>query len=142
VFDPEHIESILEVLVFSYQPQCYPLEKRTLPANIFFLLTRYAVYRCGDQEDAVVTLLDGLGNSVIELVRPSQFEPVSACRTDWLYTPQSQAATLPTLAFWTYNTTILIYLLQSDQGIKNVCEDNGTLTFLRDTLDSLQGEMV
>jgi hypothetical protein len=44
------------------------------------------------------------------------------------------------LAFWTYNITILIHLIQSDPGLLSVCEQRGLLEMLREMLNSMQGE--
>jgi hypothetical protein len=53
---------------------------------------------------------------------------------------QSGADSLPILAFWTYNITILIHLIQSDPGLLSVCEQRGLLEMLREMLNSMQGE--
>lgn len=53
---------------------------------------------------------------------------------------QSGADSLPILAFWTYNITILIHLIQSDPGLLSVCEQRRLLEMLREMLNSMQGE--
>lgn len=62
----------------------------------------------------------------------------------WLTGPifidQSGADSLPILAFWTYNITILIYLIQSDTVMSDVCEDRDLLRMLREILNSMQGK--
>lgn len=55
---------------------------------------------------------------------------------------QSQADSLPVLAFWTYNVTILIHLIQSDGMILEVCQRTDLLQMFREMLNAMQGERV
>ena len=43
-----HLERTFDVLITTCRPQCLPLAKRTLPANVLYLHARFAHYRCDE----------------------------------------------------------------------------------------------
>lgn len=42
------LPSFLNVLISTYTPNCFPVDRRTLPANALFLAAKFALYRCDD----------------------------------------------------------------------------------------------
>jgi hypothetical protein len=90
--DSTQIEIILDVIISNYAPQCYPLVKRTLPANVIYLLARYAAYRCQDQEDLLHCVLEGASIAIEEVSHVSRrAEPAISdvmltglwCKPEW-----------------------------------------------------------
>jgi hypothetical protein len=55
-----------------HRSKCYPLVKRTLPANVIYLLARYAAYRCQDQEDLLHCVLEGASIAIEEVSHVSR----------------------------------------------------------------------
>lgn len=53
---------------------------------------------------------------------------------------QNQRDSLVILTFWTYNLTILVFLVQSDPIIMDECEDRGVLDTLQELLNLFQGK--
>lgn len=49
---------------------------------------------------------------------------------------------LPHLTFWLYNTTILLHLVQSDDGVRRLCEEEELGVMMEEMIDSLQGAHV
>lgn len=48
---------------------------------------------------------------------------------------------LPFLAFWAYNTTLLLHLLKTDKELSVVCEEYGYLAELEGLINAIQGEL-
>jgi len=44
------------------------------------------------------------------------------------------------LAFWTYNLTILVFLIQTDPVIMEECDDRALLEMLQELLNLFQGK--
>ncbi len=53
---------------------------------------------------------------------------------------QKQAGNLAYLAFWLYNTTILLHLVQSDPVMLDVCEELGLCVEVEETLNRIAGK--
>jgi hypothetical protein len=74
VFSLPSLPSFLHVLITSYTPNCFPLTRRTVPANAIFLAAKFALYRCDDSwledllEGAVEKIEQGI--YVCRFVRP------------------------------------------------------------------------
>lgn len=69
------------MIISNYAPQCYPVVKRTLPANVIFMLARYAVYRCPDDVDLLHIVLENanLAMEEMSLVSSCPLEQLRAC---------------------------------------------------------------
>lgn len=124
VFSLESLPSKLSHLIANYPPQAYPLSRRTLPANGIFLLARYAAYRAVDDNTARANLAGLLETVMLEVER--------VCL--------SNVESLPHLAFWLYNTTILLHLVQSDRVVHAHCQEEDLCLMVEDMINSLQGE--
>lgn len=124
VFSLESLPSKLSHLITNYPPQAYPLSRRTLPANGIYLLARYAAYRAVDDHAAHANLAGLLEMAMLEIER--------VCMTN--------VESLPHLAFWLYNTTILLHLAQSDKAVKLLLQQDDLGLMVKEMINSLQGE--
>lgn len=52
---------------------------------------------------------------------------------------QANVESLPHLAFWLYNTTIMLHLVQSDEVVRILCEEEELCLMMEEMIDSLQG---
>jgi hypothetical protein len=125
VFSLESLPSKLSHLIANYPPQAYPLSRRTLPANGIFLLARYAAYHAVDDNSARANLAGLLETVMLEIER--------VCLVN--------VESLPHLAFWLYNTTILLHLVQSDRVVHAHCQEEDLCLMVEDMINSLQGEL-
>lgn len=126
VFSLESLPSKLSHLITNYPPQAYPLARRTLPANGIYLLTRYAAYRAVDEPSARANLAGLLEMVMLEIER--------VCMVN--------VESLPHLAFWLYNTTILLHLVQSDKAVNALCQEEDLCLMAEEMINSLQGEFL
>ncbi|ORY31607.1 hypothetical protein BCR39DRAFT_86241 [Naematelia encephala] len=116
VFAPSHLSSIFEILITTYVPRCQPLASRTLPANVLFLYARFAHYRC-DQ-----SWLEELLEGAVERIEQGVYGHMD----DLAY-----------LAFWAYNTTVLLHLIRSDSGISAACEQLELMSMIEELINAI-----
>lgn len=124
VFSLESLPSKLSQLITNYPPQAYPLSRRTLPANGIYLLARYAAHRAVDNHSAHANLAGLLELVMLEIER--------VCMTN--------VESLPHLAFWLYNTTILLHLVQRDKSVSRLLPEDDLGLMIEEMINSLQGE--
>ncbi|KAJ9106751.1 hypothetical protein QFC19_003063 [Naganishia cerealis] len=123
VFSSDTLPTKLRHLITNYPPQAFPLSRRTLPANSIYLLARYAAYRGGDDISA--------GANLAGLLEMVMLEVEKVCLAN--------VESLPHLAFWLYNITMLLHLLQSDDTIKAICEEEDLGLMVEEMVNALQG---
>nr|ODN81341.1 DIL and ankyrin domain-containing protein [Cryptococcus depauperatus CBS 7841] len=116
VFSLNSLPEIFDILISEYQPVSQPLSKRTLPANVMFYFARYALYMCDE------SWLEILVEGVIERVE------------DGIY---NNIENLAYLAFWAYNSSVLLFYLQADQELQTSCDDLGLLTMLEELINAI-----
>ncbi|GHJ86932.1 hypothetical protein NliqN6_3334 [Naganishia liquefaciens] len=126
VFSLESLPCKLYHLIANYPPQAYPLSRRTLPANGIYLLARYAAYRAVDRHSAHANLAGLLETVMLEIEQVCMLNVES----------------LPHLAFWLYNTTILLHLVQSDETVNHLLQEDDLCLMIEEMINSLQVHII
>ena len=72
VCDPDHLKSLLDLIIINYRPQCYPVERRTVPANTVYLLSRYALYKREDCVEGLHSILEGASIAIEDVCHVSR----------------------------------------------------------------------
>ncbi|KAJ9114296.1 hypothetical protein QFC22_005748 [Naganishia vaughanmartiniae] len=126
VFSSDTLPDKLYHLIANYPPQAFPLSRRTLPANSIYLLARYAAYRGGDDISAGANLAGLLEMVMLEVER--------VC--------MANVESLQYLAFWLYNVTILLLLVQSDETIRTICEEEDLGLMVEEMINALQVHII
>ncbi|WVW86391.1 hypothetical protein I302_108437 [Kwoniella bestiolae CBS 10118] len=116
VFSLSHLPMIFEILITDYTPVCQPLQKRTLPANALYLYARFAQYKC--DEGWLEELIEGIVETIEEGVH-------------------NNVENLAYLAFWAYNSSVLLHLLKSDPGINAACEEMSLLGMMEELINAI-----
>ncbi|KAI9633838.1 DIL domain-containing protein [Dioszegia hungarica] len=116
VFAPANLPAIFDTIITSYQPVCQPLSRRALPANMIYLYARFAVKQCS------VTWLEELLEGAVDRIEKGVYGSIE----DLAY-----------LAFWAYNTTLLLYLLVSDDELRTPCDELGLLGMVEELINAI-----
>ncbi|KAK4688691.1 hypothetical protein P7C73_g1422, partial [Tremellales sp. Uapishka_1] len=115
-FSLSDLPAIFDIFISSYRPVATPIPKRTLPANSLFLYARFALYRC--HESWLEELIEG----AVEKIEQGIYSNVE----DLAY-----------LSFWAYNTTVLLYLLRSDDGLRQACEEMNLMSLVEELINAI-----
>ncbi|OCF34276.1 hypothetical protein I316_04230 [Kwoniella heveanensis BCC8398] len=116
VFSLSHLPVIYDILITNYTPVCQPISRRALPANALFLHARFAQYRCDE------TWLEELIEGVVESIEAGVYE---------------NTENLAYLAFWSYNSTLLLHLLRSDPAVHASCEEMSLLGMMEELINAI-----
>ncbi|KAK8853419.1 hypothetical protein IAR55_004125 [Kwoniella newhampshirensis] len=116
VFSLSHLPTILDILITDHTPYCQPLPRRTLPANALFLYAKFALHQCDE------TWVEELLEAAVERIEQSVY---------------SNAGNLAHLAFWAYNTSVLLYLLRTDSRLESTCDDLGLLSMMAGLINAI-----
>ncbi|WVF67327.1 hypothetical protein IAT40_002078 [Kwoniella sp. CBS 6097] len=116
VFSLSHLPVIYDILITNYVPVCQPISKRALPANALFLHARFAQYRCDE------TWLEELIEGIVESIEAGVYE---------------NTENLAYLAFWSYNSTLLLHLLRSDPAVNAACEEMSLLGMMEELINAI-----
>ncbi|WVQ94923.1 hypothetical protein IAU59_002009 [Kwoniella sp. CBS 9459] len=116
VFTLSHLPVIYDILITNYTPVCQPISKRAMPANALFLHARFAQYRCDE------TWLEELIEGIVENIEAGVY---------------GNTENLAYLAFWSYNSTLLLHLLRSDPAINAACEEMGLLGMMQELINAI-----
>ncbi|WVQ75629.1 hypothetical protein IAR50_005258 [Cryptococcus sp. DSM 104548] len=116
VFSLVNLPEIFDILISDYVPVSQPLPKRTLPANVLFYYARFAWYMCDEE------WLEALIEGAVERVEEGVYDNIED---------------LAFLAFWAYNSCVLLHHLQSDDELRIACEDLGLLTMLEELVNAI-----
>jgi hypothetical protein len=135
VFSLVNLPAILDILITKYRPACTPLTERTLPANALYLYARFALYRC--DESWLSELLDGAVERIEQGVYVRRLHGAGE-KADG----QGNVEDLAYLAFWAYNSTVLLHLLRSDEPLARACEtdDLNLLGMLEELINAIHGK--
>lgn len=143
VFSLPTLPSLLDTLISSYAPNAFPRAWRAAPANAIYLFARFALYRCDDDwlEELVVGVVDKVEKSVYVSSQAFRFPPshLIACADENLLfraRAQDNVDDLAYLAFWIYNSTLLLHLLKSDPGLELACHELNLFVMLEVRLPS------
>ncbi|EMD41976.1 hypothetical protein CERSUDRAFT_102361 [Gelatoporia subvermispora B] len=111
-FSPGALPDIFQSLITDFQPSIRNAE----PANVLYLLTRFACLECNHNwvEDVVMGATDA-----IEDVFFSREEDITA------------------LLFWLYNTTVWLHLMRCDDAINETCEELGSFVAVEEIINSV-----
>ncbi|WWC95155.1 hypothetical protein V866_002009 [Kwoniella sp. B9012] len=116
VFSLSHLPMIFDILILNYAPASQPLQKRSLPANALYLYARFAHYKC--DEGWLEELIEGVVETIEEGVH-------------------NNVENLAYLAFWAYNSSVLLHLLKSDPGINAACEEMSLLGMMEELINAI-----
>ncbi|WWC91930.1 uncharacterized protein L201_006882 [Kwoniella dendrophila CBS 6074] len=116
VFSLTHLPAIFDILITDYQPVCQPLQKRSLPANALYLYARFALYKC--DETWLEDLIDGIVDRIEDGVR-------------------NNVDNLAYLAFWAYNTAVLLHLIRADPPLRIACEELDVLGMMEELINAI-----
>ncbi|WWC72229.1 uncharacterized protein I206_106191 [Kwoniella pini CBS 10737] len=116
VFSLSHLPTIFDILITEYIPVCQPLRQRTLPANALYLYARFAQYKCDE------TWLEELIEGIVDRIEQGVY---------------SNVENLAYLAFWAYNSAVLLHLLKSDPPIHAACEHLGLLSMMEELINAI-----
>ncbi|KAL7409133.1 hypothetical protein BDY24DRAFT_445156 [Mrakia frigida] len=116
VFSLPNLPSLLDTLISDYPPNAHPRSWRSAPANCIYLFARFALYRCDEDwlEELIVGVVDRIEKGVYDNVED-----------------------LAHLAFWNYNTTLLLHLLRSDSGLEISCHEMSLLVMLEELINAI-----
>ncbi|KAL7424523.1 putative ankyrin-repeat protein [Cryptotrichosporon argae] len=116
VFSLPALPALLDALIATYPPTCFPLARRAVPANALFLYARFAYYRCDE------TWLEELLEGAVEKIEAGVYNNVD----DLSY-----------LAFWAYNSTLLLHLINTDEPLRQACEEMKLLGMLEELINAI-----
>lgn len=135
VFSLQNLPMIFDILISTYRPVCSPLEERTLPANTLYLYARFAFYRC--DASWLEELLDG----TVERIEQGVYVSWEIDIFPGKLMEQSNVEDLAYLAFWAYNSTVLLHLLRSDTKLAEACETEEVnfLGLLEELINAIHG---
>ncbi|KAL0071916.1 hypothetical protein AAF712_000839 [Marasmius tenuissimus] len=112
VFSPSSLPQIYESLITNYPPSF----RDTQPANILYMLARFACLTCDH------TWLEDFMLGATECI-----EDVFFSRPD----------DITYLVFWLHNCTIWLHLMQCDESIAEACEMLGSFELIEETINSV-----
>ncbi|ETI25491.1 hypothetical protein G647_02264 [Cladophialophora carrionii CBS 160.54] len=98
VFQADKLEAIFDLIISNMTPQRSPSQK-PVPANLIFLMARYAHYHM------TASLLDDVLTRAMDLIN----DVIERCQWD-----------MTMLAFWISNATLLLHYLKKDAGLVQV----------------------
>ncbi|WWC64820.1 uncharacterized protein I303_107434 [Kwoniella dejecticola CBS 10117] len=116
VFSLSHLPVTFDILISDYKPVCQPVQNRSLPANALYLYARFAQYKC--DESWLEELIEGIVDRIEQGV-------------------YSNVENLAHLAFWAYNSSVLLHLLRSDPAIHAACEELGLLGMMEELINAI-----
>ncbi|OWZ38264.1 DIL and ankyrin domain-containing protein [Cryptococcus neoformans c8] len=116
VFSLVNLPETFDILISNYQPVSQPLSKRTLPANMLCYYARFAYHMCDE------TWLEALIEGAIERIEEGVYENME---------------NLAYLAFWAYNSCVLLHYLQADERLQEVCDELGLLAILEELINAI-----
>ncbi|KIR42063.1 DIL and ankyrin domain-containing protein [Cryptococcus deuterogattii 99/473] len=119
VFSLVNLPEIFDILISNYQPVSQPLSKRTLPANVLCYYARFAYHMC--EETWLETLIEG----AIERIEEGVYENME---------------NLAYLAFWAYNSCVLLHHLRADEALQEACDELGLLAILEELINAIHAE--
>lgn len=119
VFAPYQLPAIFDTIISRYRPICQPAHHRGLPANTLYLYARFALSKCDD------AWLEELIEGAVERIEQTVYAHVD----DLAY-----------LAFWSYNSTLLLHLLTTEEGMRTACDELGLLSMLEELINAIHGE--
>ncbi|WRT70013.1 uncharacterized protein IL334_007006 [Kwoniella shivajii] len=116
VFSLSQLPVIFDIVITDYTPVCQPVQKRALPANALYLYARFAQYKCDE------TWLEELIEGIVERIEQGVY---------------SNVENLAYLAFWAYNSSVLLHLLRSDPGLNAACEELNLLGMIEELINAI-----
>nr|KIR88617.1 DIL and ankyrin domain-containing protein [Cryptococcus tetragattii IND107] len=116
VFSLVNLPEIFDILISNYEPVSQPLSKRTLPANVLCYYARFAYHMC--EETWLETLIEG----AIERIEEGVYENME---------------NLAYLAFWAYNSCVLLHHLRADEALQEACDELGLLSILEELINTI-----
>ncbi|ADV23353.1 DIL and ankyrin domain-containing protein [Cryptococcus gattii E566] len=116
VFSLVNLPEIFDILISNYEPVSQPLSKRTLPANVLCYYARFAYHMC--EETWLETLIEG----AIERIEEGVYENME---------------NLAYLAFWAYNSCVLLHHLRADEALQEACDELGLLAILEELVNAI-----
>jgi hypothetical protein len=103
IFQENELERILDIIITNMTPKRSPSQK-PVPANMIFLMARYAHYVPAGNPDLLANLLLTAMDKINEVVEKNQWD-------------------MTILAFWISNATLLLHYLKKDAGLANSSSD-------------------
>nr|KIR49115.1 DIL and ankyrin domain-containing protein [Cryptococcus bacillisporus CA1280] len=116
VFSLVNLPEIFDILISNYEPVSQPLSKRTLPANALCYYARFAYHMCEE------TWLEALIEGAIERIEEGVYENME---------------NLAYLAFWAYNSCVLLHHLRADEALQEACDELGLLAILEELINAI-----
>ncbi|KAF8647938.1 hypothetical protein AX16_006470 [Volvariella volvacea WC 439] len=112
VFSPATLPQIFDSLISNYRPTL----RDATPANSLYMLARFAALTCDHTwlEDLIIGATDAIEEAFF-----------------------SHPDDLSSLAFWLYNTTVWLHLLQCDNAINEACSMLGSLDLIEEVINSV-----
>ncbi|KIK70898.1 hypothetical protein GYMLUDRAFT_32974 [Collybiopsis luxurians FD-317 M1] len=112
VFSPPSLPAIFDSLITNYPPSF----RNSQPANLLYMLARFACLTCDHNwlEDFMLGATEAIEDCFFS--RPDD---------------------ITVLAFWLYNTTIWLHLMQCDKSMSEVCEMLGSFELIEETINSV-----
>ena len=136
VFSLSQLSDIFDIHISSYRPHCSPLSRRSLPANALFLYARFAHYRCDE------SWLEQLIEGGVERIEQGVYVNYRRKRREHgLTSEKGNVEDLAHLSFWAYNTTALLHLLRSDEGLAAGCEELNLLSMVEELINAIHGAL-
>ncbi|ORX40447.1 DIL domain-domain-containing protein [Kockovaella imperatae] len=116
VFSLSHLDRIYDILITGYPTQCCPVARRALPANALYLHAKFAYYQCDE------TWLEELIEGAVERIEQGVY---------------GNMENLAYLAFWAYNSSLLLHLLRSDEGLRRACQEMELLDMMEELIHAI-----
>lgn len=130
VFSPPTLPQIFDSLIVNFQPTL----RNATPANTLYMLARFACLTCDHTwlEDLIIGATDAIEETFF-------VRTVAVIEINTLLGLQNRAEDVTCLAFWLYNTTIWLHLLQCDESINEACEILGSFDLIEEVINSVFG---
>ncbi|QRV86292.1 Dilute domain-containing protein C25B8,08 [Ceratobasidium sp. AG-Ba] len=116
VYSPMNLPRIFYAMIDQAKPVVYPLHQRTMPANVLYALTRFAIAHTNDEW--LEELIGGAATRIEETIRARKYD-------------------MAHLAFWLFNVNVLLHFVRCDRVVDERCVAIDADMILEDLINAI-----